>query len=202
MVIFDQLRISDDGKELYINAHVNTAEGFANRYIKSVSVVTAENVSENNPWNLSSSAPVVFKEEYEEPVKEINLVVNCYNTSDDFAKGTFSGDLLFVYVQMVGATDECVPCYMSTDYTVGVTFDERLLYQRVMDYTKGLAKDCSIPSGFIDFILLWNAFKASVETGHYVSAIDFYNLLFGKGAKNSPYMKSNTVHTKSCGCHG
>lgn len=28
MVIFDQLRISDDGKRMYINAHVNKADYF------------------------------------------------------------------------------------------------------------------------------------------------------------------------------
>ena len=34
MILFDQLRISDDGKRLYINAHVNKADYFANVYIQ------------------------------------------------------------------------------------------------------------------------------------------------------------------------
>ena len=30
MILFDQLRISDDGQRLYINAHVNKADYFKN----------------------------------------------------------------------------------------------------------------------------------------------------------------------------
>ena len=36
MVIYDQLRISDDGKSLFIDAHVNEAHFFDNVYMKKI----------------------------------------------------------------------------------------------------------------------------------------------------------------------
>ena len=77
-----------------------------------------------------------------------------------------------------------------------LTFDENILYQRVMDYTKQLADDCNMPNGFIDFILRWNAFKASVETEHYIPAIKFYKMLF------DDYSGTGRGTFKPCGCHG
>ena len=80
-----------------------------------------------------------------------------------------------------------------------------------MDYTKDLADDCTIPTGFTDFILLWNAFKASVETEHYGPAIKYYNMLFGnpdervtRDGSHSPFGggSANNRRTKPCGCHG
>ena len=77
------------------------------------------------------------------------------------------------------------------------TIDYALLYQQVMDYTKDLADDCQIPQGFIDFILRWNAFKAAVETEHYIPAIKFWKMLFeNQGGKTLAHS------TKPCGCHG
>jgi hypothetical protein len=78
--------------------------------------------------------------------------------------------------------------------TLGVTFDESLYYQKVMQFTKELVGNCDIPDNFIDLILLWNGFKAAVETEHYIEAIDYYNKMF----------RGNTVRfsTLGCGCHG
>ena len=47
-VIFDQLRISDDGKRMYINAHVNKACYFDDVYLDSITIMTSDKVSETN----------------------------------------------------------------------------------------------------------------------------------------------------------
>lgn len=299
MVLFDQLRISDDGKKMFINAHVNRAEEFKDRYIKSITILTADKVSETNPWNTSESAEYIYREAFDEeggsviikdtvkghyanftaleqalptiqpseddlfildtsedyyeseggeeqdgydtptvmrfmnsPVfiweateasvgdvyklnntllvakedgwynlygaKQINLVITPEKTTPLFTKTNFSSDLFFVYIEMSGTPDECIPCYISSDYTLGVTFDENLLYQKVMQFTKDLADACNIPVGFTDFILLWNAFKASIETEHYSPAIKYYNMLFDKGIFGAGINKNS----KRCGCNG
>jgi hypothetical protein len=64
-----------------------------------------------------------------------------------------------------------------------------------MDFTKSLADECKIPVGFADFILLWNAFKAAVETEHYISAVKYWKMLFDKNI-------SSYGNNKPCGCHG
>lgn len=204
MILFDQLRISDDGQRLYINAHVNKADYFKNMYIDSVVIMTADKVSETAPGTPTSD--YIYKKEIEGNVKELDLVL----TSLDFTKSwetdpkamafnraDMSNTLFFVYIKCKGTPVECTPCRLDEETTLGVVFDENILYQRVMDYTKELVADGSVPTEFTDFILLWNAFKAAIETEHYVAAIKFYNKLFG--VVKSGY--SNNI-IKTCGCNG
>ena len=200
-VLFDQLRISDDGKRMYINLHVNKASYFDNIYLDSLTIMTSDKVSETNPNEPTSD--YIYKKVFDGSQKEGNLVL----TADDFIKtwesdpramrfnsSDMSKTLFFVYVKVKGVPDECTPCRLDEEITLGVTFDENLLYQRVMGFTKDLIDECNIPVGFTDFILLWNAFKASIETEHYIPAIKFWNMLFDNlGRIENP---------KGCGCHG
>lgn len=202
MVIIDQLRISDNGQQMYINAHVNKAEVYSGVAIKSVVITTASNVSETSPEPPTEG--YIYKKEYtndaEHLTKEIDLVLPDAVDPWLYPQPNLSGDLFFVYITCETITTnpclEYLPCNLKKEVTIGVTFDENLLYQKVMGYTKELADTCAAPSkAFIDFILLWEGFKASVETEHFVSAIKFYDMLFGKNitpAKN----------VKPCGCHG
>jgi hypothetical protein len=53
-VIFEQLRISDDGHTMYIDAHVNKACYFENVYLKRITICTEEQVSELNPASCTN----------------------------------------------------------------------------------------------------------------------------------------------------
>ena len=195
MITFDQLRVSDDGKRMYINLHVNNADYFQNIYLDSLVITTADKVSETSPHLPSED--YIYKKEFTDNEREADFVLQPVDMNEKFSKSSFSSDLFFVYVKVKGTPDPCTPCRLDEEITLGVTFDENLLYQKVMQYTKSLADDCTIPVEFIDFILLWNAFKASIETEHYIPAIKYYNMLFEK---------SNTIASyemiKPCGCHG
>lgn len=209
MVIIDQLRISDDGRQMYINAHVNTADAFKYVGISSIVIATADKVSETAVDPPSTG--YIYKQDFENTdaqhlTKEIALVLPSASDPNPwlYSKSSLSGDLFFVYIVCTKVQDdpclECLPCIMTRPTTVAVTFDENLLYQKVMGYTKELADDCTIPRDFTDFILQWNAFKSSVETEHWESAKKFYELLFGNSYGSS---KSGTYGTpKPCGCHG
>lgn len=192
-VIFDQLRISDDGKRMYINLHINNADYFDNVYLDSLTIMTADKVSETDPYQPTEES--IYHKTFDGEQKEANLVLTSLDFNERFLSGsTLSKDLFFVYVKIKGTPDECTPCRLDEEVTLGVTFDENMLYQRVMDYTKSLADTCNTPRGFINLILQWNAFKASVETEHYIPAIKFWKLMFA-----NPVF--NTI-TKNCGCHG
>lgn len=195
MIIFDQLRVSDNGKKLFIDVHVNSASEFESIYLDSITVVNAEDVSETDV--CTPSTKYIYKKEYADNQKEAHLALDINNPDVDY-KGSFSDTLLFVYVKcktegVVNPAIECLPCSLTEMTTLGVTFDENVLYQHVMGYTKELVNDCGIHQGFIDFILLWNAFKAAVETEHYITAIDFYKRLMGE---------STITKTTKCKCHG
>lgn len=228
MVQFEQLRISDDGKKLHIDIHVNKASYFENVYIDSIVIIDANSkerdcsskdytgISETNPY--APNDHFIYKQTLSGNEKELHLVLskadldkaftntnssgNAIDSSKPYAKlafskANFSDSLLFVYVICKGVNDDCTPCVLdSSRPTVGVTFDEKLLYQRVMDFTKQLADTCVIPKRYIDFILLWNAFKASVETEHYIPAIKYWHMLFDM----PELINGGTV--KGCGCHG
>lgn len=201
MIIFDQLRISDDGKKLYINLRVNNADYFDNVYLDSIVITTADKVSETDPYAPSKDS--IYTKSFDDDVKEFSVVLQAVNfiksweTDADkmnFKVGEMPKTLFFVYVTCRGTLNACTPCALDEATTVGVTFDEKLLYQKAMGYTKALADGCSVPVGFADFILLWNAFKAAVETDHYIPAIKYWNMLFGAG--------SALPAVKDCGCHG
>ena len=194
-VIIDQLRISDDGKRMYINVHVNNASYFDNIYLDSITIMTADKVSEAAPELVTED--YIYQKTFEGNVKEAALVLTSADF-DSYTKGNLSSDLFFVYFKVKGVPDPCTPCRLDEETTLGVTFDENILYQKVMGYTKGLADTCTIPVGFTDFILQWNAFKSSVETEHYVPAIKFWNMLF----ENSSSTTATYGTKRNCGCHG
>lgn len=204
MIIFDQLRISDDGKRMYINAHVNKADYFNDIYIDSIVIQTADKVSETDPGLPTSD--YVYIKKAEENAKELNLVLEASDLSRSwesdpkaiaFNRGDMSKTLFFVYIKCKGTPGSCTPCRLDEETTLGVVFDENVLHQRVVDYTKELVADCSVPSAFIDFILLWNAFKSAIETEHYIPAIKFFNMMFEEVGKSC---QSRTI--KTCGCNG
>lgn len=225
MVIFDQLRISDDGQLMFINAHVNTASYFTNVTIESVTITTADKVLETD-GDIPSD--YLYKQTFED-VTEVALVVtptsfneafNNVNSSGEaidsskpvgnvsYSKSSLSGDLFFVYIKCPDDTvvDISTPCTLDETTTLGVVFDETVLYQKVMNYTNELNRGCLIPNGFIDFILLWNAFKASVETEHIIPAIKYYNMLFGTDSDGNAYGPHGNIGTitssNNCGCNG
>lgn len=194
MILFDQLRISDDGKRLYINIHVNEADYFRDVYLDSLTIMTADKVSETNPHAPTSD--YVYQKTFAGNQKTAELVLQPTDFGLTYSKSDFSGELFFIYVKAKGTPASSIPCGMDEEVTVAVVFDEKLLYQRVMDYSRELADSCELPMGFADMILKWNAFVSAVETCHWVVAIKFWKLLFeGKSA-------GSLTRKKGCGCHG
>ena len=192
MVIFDRLQISDNGKWLYIDVHVNQADYFDNIYIDKVIIQTQDQVSETDPATPGDQC--IYHLKVEGNQKELHLVLSALSDFD-ITDNTLSNKLLFVYVICKGTPDPCTPCRLDEMTTLGVTFDTGLLYQMMMQYTRELNRDCEIPKGMIDMMMLYNGFKAAVETEHYIPAIDFWKRLFLDGGQPMNL-------TKPCGCHG
>ena len=176
MVLFDQLRVSDDGQRLYINIHVNEADYFNNIYLDELVIQTADQVSETDPNTPTEN--YVYRYVFDGEQKTAAFVLLPSDLNENFSKSDFTSDLFFVFVKVKGVPSECTPCRLDEETTLGVTFDTNMLYQKVMDYTRELTTDCTIPQGFTDFILLWNGFKAAVDTEHFIVAIDYWKRLF------------------------
>lgn len=231
-VVIEQLRISDRGTRMHIDLHVNKAEMFKNVFLDSLTIMTADKVPETYPDIPTED--YIFRMDFDKCAKCAHLVLDLesFNTAAinwneleqepicptkpyarlPFNKSNLSTDLFFVYIRIKGVPGECTPCRLDEEITLAATFDEHLLYQRVMDFTKGLADTCQVPTGFTDFILLWNAFKAAIETEHFIPAIKYYNMLFGiydelpsRDGSHSPFggMGFDGGKPKQpCNCHG
>ena len=190
MVIFDRLQVSEDGKKLYIDAHVNKAEYFNNNYIAKVVILTQDQVSETNP--LLPSTSFVYTKEIQGDKKEINLALDA---TVDFTYNlhSLSDKLLFVYVICTGTPSDDTPCRLDELTTLGVTFDTFKVYQRVLELTKGINDTCEVPEEFMNFMAIWFGFKAAIESEHFITAIDLWNKL----------EENNTgTNNSNCGCHG
>ena len=219
MIMFDLLKISDKGKEMYVSFHVNRADYFQNIYLESLTIMTADQVSETDP--LTSTANYIYKYDFPSGMKEYETVLDkgsfdaAYNnwnpntgeaidSSKPYATTSFdapnlSKDLFFVYVKCAeGVIIGCPPCRLDELTTLGVTFDENILHQKVLGYTQELVDECTVPQGFTDFILTWQAFNSAVESEHYIPAIKYWKRLF-----DSPVGYGGYIGNKgNCGCHG
>lgn len=202
---FTQLRVSDDGNTLFINAEP-TEEGntyFQSPMITTVTVCTADQITES----VSPSTYI-----YRNTVNTDNLSLALTAASFDaaftnnsstgatatapFKRSEFSKTLFYVFLDLeLNPVSECVPCGSDNTRIVGVTFDYNTVYENAMQFTKELADNCSVPRGFIDFILNFEALQAAINTGHYVPANQFYKKLTG-------YTGGISSISNGCGCHG
>lgn len=133
-------------------------------------------------WQMWSKVPIDKK-------KELHLVLTPNDMNDEkFTESNFSNHMFFVYIEAENTLDE------TTTFTLGVTFDYGVVFNQAMNYTRELADKCNVPNNFIDFILNVEALKLSIETEHFVPAINFWKKLAGRTQSN--------YNTKSCNCYG
>ncbi len=108
---------------------------------------------------------------------------------------TFSKHLFFVYIETEGSPSSDVPCGMDTDKTLGVTMYMGNYYNSLMQYMKEMSdSDCSVPQGLINQMLQWKALNLSIDSGHYLQGIKYFNKWFSGKLKAVPISK--------CGCNG
>ena len=211
-VIFDQLKISSDGNTMYIDAHVGESSYFDRISLDYIAIVPANNEEETVPALEDNKE--IYKLTFGEDVRTLSLVLTkasfdeAFNNTDSkgapiaegptasvpFTEANLNRNLFFIYVAVKGTFDPSIPCGLDRTLNLGVAFNVYILYRKAMDYTKELIKECSEHKAFTDYILLWNAFKSSLITGHYLSAIKFFKLLFLDG--------NNVSNATNCGCHG
>lgn len=196
MVVFEQLRVSDDGQSLYIDVHVNKSKYFTDIYIDKITICTEQQVSELHP--LSYGEDFIYQITIDGQQKEVHLVLNCNDFNGKFTAHDLSHNMFFVYVTCKGTPDPCTPCRLDEMNTLGVTFDYGVMFNEAMNYTRELADTCNIPQNFLNFIMNYDALKLAIDTEHYIPAIKYWkNLMGDKGILN------NTKGiVKPCGCHG
>lgn len=222
MIKFNELRITDDGKYLLIDAEVVDTE--PNISINDVLIDTQDTYKAGTPSNNN-----VFSQDYnntylnyvctktEEPdgiiVYEDNTKdIKLYSTRGDnninrvhyklsvkdlyskFIDGDFNTCMLFIYVQIKGYPSESTPCTGDNEYILGTVVNLQPMYDIIMSDVREIENECRLPMNFINKMLAYNAIDLSIKTGNYPLAIKYWNKVFRNNTTNT--------ETKSCNCHG
>ena len=137
-----------------------------------------------------------FNEAFNNTDEEGHAIDENLPIATEALSGGLSKHMFFVYVECEGALAPDTPCGLD-EVSLGVTFDYGVIYNNAMAFTRELADSCQMPKGFIDFMLNTEALKLSLETRHYVPAINYWKWLTGANG----ILKSNS-NSKGCGCHG
>lgn len=173
MIVFNDLRITPDGENLFIDAMVAPYGYFKNMYISSISIDTEDTFSAGKP---SSNAVTVYKNENQDTtIKECSI-----NVLPDILKLTsFNGHIFYVYVTVAGIPSADTPCTMDTEYTLGVALNWQLIYQQGINHMKETINGCcGMSKDFIDYILRFKAFELALRTAQYQLANDRFKKWF------------------------
>lgn len=184
MIGFNELYITKDSSQLFIDVSVLDLDYYKDVYIDSIVIDNQDTYLSTGP----SSTPVYTYTVPEGTNKKHLRLELC---RIDLLGGL--DNLLFVYVRVKGAPKVDTPCGYDNITTMGSVINTYPLYQTAMNYIGELANNCSTPKSFIDWILRLKAIELAIKTGHYPEAIKYYNKFF----KN---MKNTVIKKGGCNC--
>lgn len=185
MIKWNELRVTQDGKELIIDGSVKDLEYYKDVYIEKVIIDSQDTYVPNGP----SSKPIFSYNVESETEKSIRLEL------DSKALGvTINNTMFFVYIVVKGTPSIDTPCGMDNQITLGVVTNLCPFYQHMVAYMKEIENTCDIPSNFINSILQYKALELSVRIGYYTQAIKYWNKFFQN-------IQNATINT-GCKCHG
>lgn len=112
-----------------------------------------------------------------------------------FLESEVSSTMYFVYIKAIGTPGADTPCGNDKEYTLGITLNTSVIYNNMMMYIHEIAEGCSIPKEFINYYLEFEALRLSINTGHNMQAIKYFNKFFKRNIDIN-----NGV--KNCSCYG
>ena len=196
MIQINSLKITQDGKNLVINASVIDLSYYTNVLIGSITIDNQDTFSASGPssnpiYTTSFAGNDLITGESYEGLKSISLTISSQEFTD--SNGDLNDDILYVYFTAVGTPSSDTPCGMDNVNTLGVALNLRPIYNNGMAYIKQVESTCEIPKGFINFILEYKALDLALKTGNYIQANKYWNKFF----KNK---NITSLNINSCGC--
>lgn len=170
MIKYNELRI--DGNYLYLDVMVEDKPYFEGVMIEGARIDTPLTYGTEEPYHRIDES------------EQTRLISEVYLPA---AKD----DLLFITPNIQGDPAPDTPCGQDVN-KIGVVYNKRTLIQKGLGYLKELSNSCTIPKGFIDFILRVKALDMAIETCNYIEAIKYWKML--------NRMPTRTT-TNNCGCY-
>lgn len=203
MIIFDELRITNDGEYLVIDARVRKEKIYKNVTIKEVWIGTHKNYSENGATGIQ--IPLTLSETTD-PSKRILMRLSSLDINSrphkEIDEVDLKKDLIYVYIETTPLEDidNCpsLPCDMMSTHNIGVTMYMSNFYNTFMNYIKEIEciNNCEgrVPQNLIDFILRYITLTTAIDSKHFIKANELFEKWFSG--------KYNININSSCGCNG
>ena len=201
MIQFNELRITQDGKNLIIDALVQDISYYADVYIDSIIID-----SQNTFVSSGASSSPLFKYTYDATtastlgyvtltsggkLKGIRMTIP-YNSLGETSN--LDKDLLFVYVTIIGTPSSNTPCNMDLTYELGIVYNTYPFYLRGMNFIKELNSSCELPKQLIDYMLRQKVLETCIQVGDYTKAVEYWKKFF-----TGDYQ---VINLKTCSCNG
>ena len=214
MIIFNNIKITQDNKYLIIDAEIEDNVYYKDMYIDRVIIDNQDTYIQNgpsdNPIYTYQAEPqlnyIYTQEDLNNQIKDQdNSDVldenNTYSYSrsvhlklDKNALSEIENNMFFVYVIAGGIPLPETPCGYDVNIAMKVVINTYPLYTTIMNYLEELNSQCDTPVNLIDTMLRIKALDACVQTGNNFKAIELWNKYFRN--KNTDNININ------CGCNG
>ena len=205
MVIFNELRISDDKQCLTIDCAIEGLDIYSDMHIKTIDLEYYKNVEtmgvpSSKALNVYTYSPARGVSDPQTAIK-INVNAAQLSTIEDFGTEDFDKGLFYVIVECDGtlpAAAALLSCGMDSTVDIGVALDWKRVYEIGMRFISSLTSkclnECSDKSSNMNFILLWNALRFALISCDYVQVAYLWDIFL------RIYNNNSTQFSAACGC--
>lgn len=205
MVVFNELRITNDGEYLIIDARIRNESIYSNIEIKKVTVGTHKTYEEGASNGKEIPISTLNQATNDTRVKRVyfrlsKLDLTDFSSYEESNEIDLEKDLIYVYIDTNSYDNpDCpdLPCDLTKSHHIGVTMYMGGFYNDFMSYMNELNKsscEAKVPQGLIDMLLKFTALTTAIDSKHFIKANEFFNKWFtGKHMFNS---------NSNCGCNG
>lgn len=183
MIIFNDLRISEDKDCLIVDCEIEDVDGYDGMYIESISLEWYKNILDSGM--PSSKAYQMYEDDGTKAITHVRVSVKKEDLDASiFGTDTFDNGLFFVYVHCDGTptnpdTLDGYGCGADKTWDTGIVLDWKMIYEWGLGYAARLARNCGNvcdePTGFKQFILYWYGLQLAISTCDYSKVRDLWD---------------------------
>ena len=201
MVIFNDLRLTDEKDKIVVDCFIEGLFIYANMYIKSIYVEYYKNAL------LSGDPSDKAIQIYSNTDTSVQAVRVCLSNTDtqvkeNFGIESFDDGLYYIIVDCDGelsSDTSTYPCGYDETRDTGVVLDWQRIYEIGMSYITQYNNSCFNPcqslDGFDNFIIAWNSLRLAISICDFSLLKKVYEKIL-RFAGNA-----DVVSVSSCGCN-
>lgn len=203
MVVFNELRITDDYSKLIIDCSIENLGLYEGAYIKTIKVDFYKNAT--NIGVASDLAVTAYSDDGEEHLSDVMTSVKPSDFSEEAHVTSFEGGFFYVIVECDNlssaalAAAAALPCGYDGTIDIGVILDWKLVYKYGIGYIAKATYKCNncIPTGnFSNFIVLWHSLMFALAAGSYSTMSDIWDKFLRVSLTESGFIPISS----GCGC--